>query len=101
MSSAVPPVYMKFHPTPSSASAIRKWVTVMPFNATATHEATSAMPARITLSTPKRRISEPVTNPGAYMPTTCHWITSAAAPKGWLQKLIAIGVAVISRFMRP
>ena len=73
----------------------------MPLSATATQTAISATPARITLSTPKRLISEPVKKPGAYMPTTCHSITSAAAPNGWLQKSIAIGVAVISRFMRP
>ena len=60
-----------------------------------------ATPATITVSMPKRRISEPVTNPGAYMPTTCHSMTIAAAQNGWPQKFIAIGVAVISRFISP
>ena len=33
-------------------------------------------------STPKRAISDPVTKPGANMPTTCHSITVADAPNG-------------------
>ena len=39
--------------------------------------AISAAPAAITRSAPKRAISEPVTKPGAYMPTTCHSNTIA------------------------
>ena len=50
---------------------------------------------------PYRLISDPVNSPGAYMPTTCHWITIAACANGWLQKSIARGVATISRFMIP
>ena len=73
----------------------------MPLSAMTTQSATRATPARITLSTPKRRISEPVKNPGANIPTTCHSITIATEAKGWRHRSMAIGVAVISRFMRP
>ena len=59
----------------------------MPLSATATQSATSTIPARITLSTPKRRISEPVKKPGANMPTTCHSITIATAPNGMLAEV--------------
>ena len=50
-----------------------------PDSATPTHAKRHATPASITWRTPKRLMSEPVKNPGAYMPTTCHSITSAAA----------------------
>ena len=99
--SVVPPVYMKFQPTPTRTSATRKCATVSPASATATQPAISATPATMIVSTPKRLIRSPVTNPGAYMPTTCHWITIAACAYGCEQKLIASGVATISRFMRP
>ncbi len=92
---------MKFQPMPSSTSAKVKWAIVLPASAVATQPPTSSTPARITGSTPKRLIRSPVTNPGAYMPTTCHWITNAAAAKGCWQKLIARGVATISRFITP
>ena len=52
-------------------------------------------------SAPKRAIRLPVTKPGAYMPTTCQEMTNAAAEYGRLQKSIASGVAVISRFISP
>ena len=92
---------MKFQPTPSTISARVKCATVSPWSAIAVQAAISATPARITGSTPKRLISTPVTKPGPYMPTTCHSIANAAAPNGCPQKFIAIGVAVIRRFMSP
>ena len=101
MSSVVAPVYMKFQPTPSSTSANVKWAMVLPASAAATHPPTSSTPSRITGSTPKRLIRSPVTKPGAYIPTTCHWITNAAAANGCWQKLIASGVATMSRFITP
>ena len=75
--------------------------TVSPASATTTQLAISTTPATMIVSTPKRLIRSPVTNPGAYMPTTCHWITIAACAYGCEQKLIASGVATISRFIRP
>ena len=77
--SDVPPVYMKFQPTPMSARARRKCATALPLNATAAPAAITITPAKITFSTPKRAMSDPVTKPGANMPTTCHEITVAAA----------------------
>ena len=68
----------------------------MPTQATMKH-----VPAIMIARTPKRLISPPVKKPGAYMPTTCHSMTNAAAEYGWLQKSMAIGVAVISKFMTP
>ena len=97
----MPPVYMKFHPAPTSVNATTKCVTVVPLSATAAPPAMTATPARITFRTPKRLKSPPVTKPGAYMPTTCHSMTNAAWANGWLQKLIASGVATISRFIMP
>ena len=81
-SSVVPPVYMKFQPMPTRTSATRKCATVSPASATATQLAINATPATMIVSTPKRLIRSPVTNPGAYMPTTCHWITIAACAYG-------------------
>ena len=49
-----------------------------PDKATPTHSVSSATPPSMMLSTPKRRISEPVKNEGANMPIICHSITSAA-----------------------
>ena len=92
---------MKFQPTPSTTSATQKCQIAMPDTATATQTAINSAPATMTLSAPKRLISEPVKKPGAYMPTTCHSMTNAAALKGCPQKPIANGVAVISRFMIP
>ncbi len=63
--------------------------------------AITTTPARMMGNTPKRAISEPVMNPGPYMPTTCQDIAVAANAKGNAQKSIASGVAVIRRFMRP
>ena len=59
----------------------------------------SATPAIMTRSTPKRAISEPVTNDGANIATACAAMTLAAAEYGWPQKPIASGVATIRRFM--
>ncbi len=70
-------------------------------SANAAPPAITSTPARITFSMPKRSMRVPVTKPGAYMPTTCHEMTVAACAYGRLQKSIASGVAVMSRFMRP
>ena len=101
MSIVVPPVYMKFQPMPSRTRAAQNCQIALPDRATPMQATMKAIPTAMILIAPKRLISEPVANPGAYIPTTCHSITSAAALKGWLQKLIASGVAVISRFMMP
>src|SRR6185436_3629980 len=79
VSSVVPPVYMKFQPAPISTSAATKWPNVTPVSAIAAPQAITTTPARITLSTPKRLMRLPVTNPGAYIPTTCHEMTIAAS----------------------
>ena len=94
-------MYMKFQPTPTSTSATQKCATSTPFSATATQATFSAAPTRMMLSTPKRLISDPATSEGANMPITCEDTTNAASPKGWPQIPMAIGVAVISRFITP
>ena len=75
-------MYMKFQPTPRRTSAAQNCHSAMPDSATATQAPINTMPAAITLSTPKRRIRDPVKNPGAYIPTTCHSMTNAAALNG-------------------
>ena len=55
----------------------------------------------ITLESDKATMDVPAPSAGTIMPTTCHSITHAAALNGWPQKSIAIGVAVISRFIKP
>jgi hypothetical protein len=71
----------RVHEVPSDADQrergqeVRVCVAVQRDDGAERHDAT--LPT-ITLSTPKRPISDPVTKPGAYMPTTCHEITIAA-----------------------
>ena len=36
---------------------------------------------------------------GAYMPSTCHWMPSAASPTVWWQATIASGADVITIFI--
>jgi len=79
VSSAVAPVYMKFHPTPSANSAIVKCISSTPDRATPTQPSISTPPVNTTGSAPKRPVSAPENSPGANMPTTCHSMTKAAA----------------------
>jgi len=91
----------KFHPMPTSRLAHQKWATLMPAPATMTQMSRSATPPIITLARPKRRISDPVKNEGANMPTTCQPMTEVVDENGWPQINIASGVAVIRRFITP
>ena len=59
------------------------------------------MPAPVIRSTPKRAMSEPVKKLGTYIPSTCHWMTQLASPTEKPQSNMAIGVAVITRFIMP
>src|SRR6476469_1852810 len=84
---------------PSITSAHQKLAIATPASAIAAHAARHATPASITCSTPKRLMREPVKNDGANMPITWEASTNAAASYGWPQKLMARGVAVMSRFI--
>ena len=94
-------MYRKLQPTPKSVSASQNWIIAWPASATPRQATMSTAPQAITMSTPKRRIRWPVKNDGAYMPSTCHWITNAAAPKPCALATIASGVTVISRIITP
>ncbi|MND01283.1 hypothetical protein D3C83_202200 [compost metagenome] len=72
VSNAVAPTNRKFHPTPTSVIASQKCITSTPEMAMPTQSTFSATPASMTLNRPKRRMSAPVTNDGANMPTRCH-----------------------------
>ena len=53
------------------------------------------------LTAPKRAMRWPVKKLGTNMASTCHWITQAAF---WVEKpqsIMAIGAAVITRFIMP
>ena len=84
-------MYMKFQPTPRSTSAHQKLATSCPDRPTATHTSCAATPAPITCSTPKRLMSEPVTNDGANIATTCAAITVAVANFWWALVLLGVG----------
>ena len=101
VSSAEPPTYMKFQPTPSRNSANQKLSSSVPASAATMHSNSNTMPARMVFSTPKRLISVPVKNDGPYIPIMCHSSTNAASLKWWSWARIASGVEVIMRFMMP
>jgi hypothetical protein len=92
---------VKFHPSPRRTSAHWKCPTSCPERATATQPISIATPARITLRTPKRWISEPVKKLGANIAITCPAITVAAAEYGCPQNPIASGVAVMRSVITP
>lgn len=52
-------------------------------------------------STPNRLMSPPVKKLGTNIPNTCHWMTQALSSKVKPQKVMASGVATISRLMTP
>ena len=77
-------------------------VTPMPDNAVRTHAICSAKPMEIIRISPNRLIRFPVKNAGANMPTPCEAMTKALSSKlRPHSNTMAIGVAVISRFMVP
>ena len=92
---------MKFQPTPSSASATRKWATVMPLSATATHAAIEHDAGQDHVEHAEAPDQRPGDEAGRVHADDVPLDHQRRGAKGWLQKLIAIGVAVISRFMRP
>src|SRR6266567_6549974 len=95
----VAPTRVKFHPMPSSTSAVQKCVTVMPEKPTAADRNSSARPRATMRVTPKRRMSEPVKKLGAYIENTCHWMPSVASDTDSPQSTIASGAEVIIRFI--
>ena len=72
VSKVVPPIYMKFQPTPTRISAAQKCMTSTPDKAIATQPRLSSTPVNRIGRTPKRLIRLPVKNDGANIDTTCH-----------------------------
>ena len=95
----MPPMYMKFHPRPSSTSAHQKFAKSCPDRPIATHASCAVTPASITCRAPKRLTSEPVKKEGPNIATACAEMTLAADEYGRPQKPIASGVAVMRRFI--
>ena len=58
-------------------------------------------PTPITRRVPMRRISVPVPNDGANIPSTCHSMTKATLPKANKCASMARGVAVMRNTMTP
>ena len=96
VTSVVPPVNRKFQPTPSRIAATWKLTSAMPSRFATAQSAIKSAPAAMTVIVPKRLIRWPVTNEGANMPSTCHWIVCADCEKPKPQKCMASGIAVIS-----
>ena len=69
----------KFQPTPRIVSPIQKFHSAVSKSSMEAATTISASPIAIIRRTPKRAISEPVMKLGAYMPSTCHWMPSAAS----------------------
>ena len=91
---------VKFQPIPSRNIASQKFITSMPASAMAMQAPSRISPAEIILISPNRLIRLPVKKPGANMATVCQPITLVIDPKLWPQIcIIAIGVAVIRKFM--
>ena len=54
-----------------------------------------------TFSAPKRTMTCPVKKLGTNIASTCHWMTQAALAVVKPQSIMAIGAAVITKFIMP